>query len=962
MADDDFSHRDGRACSPTGTSDPMSWFDSRAGTSRTGLAPRRRASAIDDMLRFRADKATLFIVVDEVSQYVHQDTGRMLKLQSFVSELGQRLKGKVWLLVTGQQKLEDGGDASILGKLKDRFPAKLRVHLARHQHPRRRPQAPAREDRRGRRRSCARCSRSTAAICELFAYDCEEITEDDFVEVYPMLPGHIDLILQITSALRTRSSRSQGDDQAIRGLLQLLGELFRDQKLADRERRRARHARPDLRGPAHRARLRRRRRRMARILAHCADARPDAGGRAAARAVALLELIQEQRPDRRPSWSPRASTTGSIAAATASAVHEALEELRRANLLGYSEKHGYKIQSSAGEEWERERRDIGVPPRAARRADPGARSSTSSPTPERPKLDGRPFPWLALFSDGRRGVDVQLEDPRDPAAVTDRLPVPDDARRARPRRPGSTAPARTTLEQPPGLGGRRHRRARRGRPRARQVDRDGRSATRAARESLHRGASAGCCSRRSRAAKSSRPGSRRAVDAAWLDGRMYFRGKPTEPRELGGAARAGAGARLRAGAARPVPALRRDPGLQRRGDAAASSPSSTRRRPSSSSELGLLELEHGKYVPDLQRRRAAPRARAHHQRRRRHRRHAVRPLRRPAVRLRARGRARVHRGPAARQQDPDPVRGRRRDLGGARRRRARRPREGARLQERRASTRSARIRSASRAAPGSASSSRTGSASSSIARTTRSPTRSAPQFPRQMARLREVFEQPAPAARATARRPPRSIALEAALDSCYRLVRQTEPTVQEVARQLDALTDGIDAPRPLRRRADRPPPSTPSATADDVARYQLAQLLAIGHAGPELAAAGERITAQLAGETPWRGIDAARRRPGAGPRRLPRGAPRAPRPRTRRPPRPRARRSSGATGSRRSPPTRATTSCDRSPSALDRPPTIAASRPRSSSCATASSARIVGRGEGRQRPARRHAQRGRPRR
>src|SRR4249919_1641787 len=48
-----------------------------------------------------------------------------------------------------------------------------------------------------------------------------------------MLPGQIDLILQMTSALRTRSARAQGDDQAIRGLLQLFGELFRDQKLPD---------------------------------------------------------------------------------------------------------------------------------------------------------------------------------------------------------------------------------------------------------------------------------------------------------------------------------------------------------------------------------------------------------------------------------------------------------------------------------------------------------------------------------------------------------------------------------------------------------------------------------------------------------------------------------------------------------------------------------------------------------
>ncbi len=47
---------------------------------------------------------------------------------------------------------------------------------------------------------------------KLFAYGCDEVTPDELIEVYPLLPGHIDLLLQITSALRTRSARSQGDD------------------------------------------------------------------------------------------------------------------------------------------------------------------------------------------------------------------------------------------------------------------------------------------------------------------------------------------------------------------------------------------------------------------------------------------------------------------------------------------------------------------------------------------------------------------------------------------------------------------------------------------------------------------------------------------------------------------------------------------------------------------------------
>src|SRR4029077_18173130 len=136
----------------------------------------------------------------------------------------------------------------------------------------------------------------------------------------------------------------------------------------------------------------------------------------AARAVALLELIQERVP-----------TDDRLVAACLydrldrgshqSAVHDALEELRRANLLGYSEKQGYKVQSSSGEEWERERRDINVSREGQGELIQDMLRHIVADQ-DHPKLDGRPFPWLALFSDGRRASDVRLVDPRDPAAIT----------------------------------------------------------------------------------------------------------------------------------------------------------------------------------------------------------------------------------------------------------------------------------------------------------------------------------------------------------------------------------------------------------------------------------------------------------------------------------------------------------------------------------------------------------------
>ena len=303
-------------------------------------------------------------------------------------------------------------DADDLGKMKDRFPLKLRVHLGVTNirdvvHRRLLQKTPDGEQ---KLRERFRLHREDV---KLFAYGGDAITEEDFVEVYPMLPGHIDLLMQITSALRTRSTRTQGDDQAIRGLLQLLGELFRERRLADLPLG-ALVTLDEIYEVQHTALGTDAQASMARVLSHCQD---DPSGLMArvARAVALLELICETTPtdarlvaqclfDRLDRGDQQARVT------------EALEDLRRRNLLGYSEKYGYKLQSSAAEEWERERRDI-----------PVTRDQSVEHVQEALKLllgdcdqpshMGRDFPWSATFSDGRRADDVTIKGTRDEAAV-----------------------------------------------------------------------------------------------------------------------------------------------------------------------------------------------------------------------------------------------------------------------------------------------------------------------------------------------------------------------------------------------------------------------------------------------------------------------------------------------------------------------------------------------------------------
>lgn len=392
--------------------DSMSWMTSRSSVNKRTDSPEEAVAAIGDMLRFRRKDATLFLVVDEVSQYVLANKDRVDRLRAFATALGAGLKGKVWLLALGQQKLDEEADDSFLIWAKDRFPPKLRVHLATTNirdvvHKRLLQKKPEAE---GILKSLFERHRPEL---KLYAYGCEDVTPDDFVEVYPMLPGQIDLILQITSALRSRSNRAQGDDQAIRGLLQLLGELFRDQKLADQPVG-ALVTLDQVYEVQHTALDHDTQESMGRVLNACAGEDDQLLVRAA-KVVALLELIQETIPtDARlvaQCLYDRMDRGNQVQAVT-----DALEALRRRNLLGYSEKTGYKLQSSAGEEWEGERRDMPAP-REARSEVVQEAFKWLMADPERPRLQGRPFPWAAVYSDGRRVENASLIDPRDDAAV-----------------------------------------------------------------------------------------------------------------------------------------------------------------------------------------------------------------------------------------------------------------------------------------------------------------------------------------------------------------------------------------------------------------------------------------------------------------------------------------------------------------------------------------------------------------
>lgn len=396
--------------------EPTSWVDSRTG-SRFGSkkAADEAVVAIGQILDKRAPGCTLFIVVDEVSQYIHDDEDRMLALQSFVVALKARLKGRAWLLATGQQKLEEGaGNIATLAKMKDRFPPALRVHLGTanirdvvHKRLLRKKKQLERD-----LSDLFHAHRSDLA---LYGYKGHEVGEFDFVEVYPMLPGHIDLLMEITTGLRSKSSRVQGDSHAIRGLLQLLGDLFREQDLVRRE-------------PGYLITLDRVYDVLHTALStdvqttltrafEFATRRSDALMTRVVKAVAMLQQVQDDKRETSAELVARSLYERLGQGNQLPAVQAALDALVGENLLAYSEKGGYKVQSTAGQEWQSERDAYAPGPEAKSQKILEALEWLMGDV-DKPKLGGVGVTWRAFYSDGYGQKDARVKDERKYTVVT----------------------------------------------------------------------------------------------------------------------------------------------------------------------------------------------------------------------------------------------------------------------------------------------------------------------------------------------------------------------------------------------------------------------------------------------------------------------------------------------------------------------------------------------------------------
>jgi hypothetical protein len=107
-----------------------SWV--KAVKNKADITPGKLAERATELMKRRKPGQSLMFVVDEVGQFVARDVQKMLDLQAVVQQPRRQGRGKHWIVVTSQEKLNElvSGldDKKIeLARLMDRFP--LQVHL-----------------------------------------------------------------------------------------------------------------------------------------------------------------------------------------------------------------------------------------------------------------------------------------------------------------------------------------------------------------------------------------------------------------------------------------------------------------------------------------------------------------------------------------------------------------------------------------------------------------------------------------------------------------------------------------------------------------------------------------------------------------------------------------------------------------------------------------------------------------
>jgi hypothetical protein len=387
-----------------------SWWSAAKG--RSDITPGRLAKRADELMKRRRPGQALMFVIDEVGQFVARDVQKMLDLQAIVQNLGVVGRGRFWLVVTSQERLGElvsGLDDKRVehARLMDRFPSELQVHLE-----------PSDISEVTSRRVLAKNAAAQSSLGTLFdEYRARitdrsrltadirlpELTRDSFIELYPLLPYQIDLIIGVVSGLRTQGGTSPHVGGANRTIIKLAQQLLINPQVALGDQPVGSLARLDqvydlLEGNiASEVRAK-----IASIPSQLQSPHPLA--QSVAKAICLLQYVKSVH---RTAENIAAALLPNVSSdSQVSSVKDAIRQLEAAHLVRSGD-DGYRIPTPAEDDWERIRNGVSPKPGDAHRIYQEVIQSLWQPQPSHLLLGVKQFK-AGLTMEGRTVIDGDI--------------------------------------------------------------------------------------------------------------------------------------------------------------------------------------------------------------------------------------------------------------------------------------------------------------------------------------------------------------------------------------------------------------------------------------------------------------------------------------------------------------------------------------------------------------------------
>jgi hypothetical protein len=189
----------------------------------------QRVQEMIDIVREKSRKQNIIFIVDEVGQYIASRDNLILNLDGLAKNLKRLGDGKAWIISTAQQTLtEDDPRAALnsdkLYKLRDRFPIQVDLESSDIKeicYRRLLGKSPAGETELGKLFDAhGQALRHNTKLQDAKYYDAA-FSRESFINLYPFLPAHFDILLHLLGAL-AKSTGGIGLRSAIKVIQDIL--------------------------------------------------------------------------------------------------------------------------------------------------------------------------------------------------------------------------------------------------------------------------------------------------------------------------------------------------------------------------------------------------------------------------------------------------------------------------------------------------------------------------------------------------------------------------------------------------------------------------------------------------------------------------------------------------------------------------------------------------------------------